>query len=76
MFLVRLDTPQTGATDRYLNDPDRCSLASNPNYGKLLCKFLNNSGELDSDIAQFREPLATKKEKCETEYVSELFAQF
>ena len=63
-------TSQTGATDKYLNNADGCSLASNPNCGKLLDKFLEISGELDSDIAKFREHLATKKEQCETEHAN------
>jgi len=62
-------TSQTGATDKYLH-ADGCSLASNPNCGKLLDKFLEISGELDSDIAKFREHLATKKEQCETEHAN------
>jgi len=61
---------QTGATDKYLNNPTGCSLASNPNCGKLLDKFLEISGELDSDIAKFREHLSTKKEQCETEHAN------
>jgi len=45
-----------------------CTLASNPNCGKLLDKFLEISGELDSDIMKFEEHLEKKEFECQTEH--------
>jgi hypothetical protein len=57
-----------------VNDPEMpqgqegCSLATNPNCGKLLDKFLEIAGELDSDITKFREHLGDHIKQCDAEH--------
>jgi len=45
-----------------------CSLATNPDCGKLLDKFLEISGELDSDMGKFKEHISTTREECKLEH--------
>jgi hypothetical protein len=49
-------------------DQEGCSLATNPNCGKLLDKFLEIAGELDSDITKFKQHLAEHLQKCSAEH--------
>ena len=54
--------PAASPPTTYPPYPVGCSLVSNPSYGKFSDQFRENSGELDSVIAMFREHLAIKKE--------------
>ena len=49
-------------------DEEGCSLATNPNCGKLLDKFLEISGELDSDITVYEKHLEALKAECQLEH--------
>jgi len=49
-------------------EEEGCSLATNPNCGKLLDKFLEIAGELDSDITVFKMHLENRKAQCELEH--------
>jgi len=65
---------QEPALGEALEDPELpqdqkgCSLATNPNCGKLLDKFIEITGELDSDITKFNEHLETHVEQCQREH--------
>jgi hypothetical protein len=48
-------------------DEEGCSLATNPNCGKLQDKFQEISGEVDSDIAVYSKHLSDRKDECELE---------
>jgi hypothetical protein len=49
-------------------DQEGCSLATNPDCGKLLDKFLEIAGELDSDIAKFEKHLEGHSRECRQEH--------
>jgi hypothetical protein len=47
-----------------------CSIATNPDCAKLVDKFLEISGELESDIGKFEEHISTKLQECKSEHAN------